>query len=82
MSLEKEAEIHAPFKEQAEKSFVVAEVRSIVQNGNTIILLLSEDNTIYWYDMSDGDLAASFIAQGDTVKVMADEDGRIASFIR
>ena len=69
-------------KEQAEKSFVVAEVRSIVQNGNTIILLLSEDNTIYWYDMSDGDLAASFIAQGDTVKVMADEDGRIASFIR
>ena len=69
-------------KEQAEKSFVVAEVRSIVQNGNTIILLLSEDNTIYWYDMSDGDLTASFIAQGDTVKVMADEDGRIASFIR
>ncbi|MBQ2231982.1 MAG: CvpA family protein, partial [Erysipelotrichaceae bacterium] len=69
-------------KDQAEKSFVVAEVRSIVQNGNTIILLLSEDNTIYWYDMSDGDLTASFIAQGDTVKVMADEDGRIASFIR
>ena len=64
----------------SEKTIVVKDVRSIVQNGNTLILILSQSDEICWYDMQDNDLRASFIKQGDVLKVQIDDNGHIRSF--
>ena len=68
-------------KETAEKTITISDVRSIVRDGNTLILLLSESGEIFYYDMGDGDLSASFIVIGDRISVLVDEDGRIDSFL-
>ncbi len=67
-------------KQKEEKLFTVAEARSIVRDGNTVIVLLSETSELYWYDMSDGDLKASFLKEGDQLKASVDETGRISEF--
>ncbi|MBQ1482171.1 MAG: CvpA family protein, partial [Erysipelotrichaceae bacterium] len=70
-----------PDEEKKEISFTVAKVEHIVQDGNTLILLQSEEGQIYFYDVNLGDLRAPFIAQGSSVKVLADEKGKIYGFL-
>ena len=68
--------------EGTEKTFTVKDIRTIVKDGNTLVLLLSETDEIYYYDISDGDLKASFIEIGAKVDVRVDENGRISSFLQ
>ena len=63
-------------------SFTVTGLQSYVKDGNTVILYLNEENEIYWYDLSNGDLHASFIEIGDTITVKAKADKEIIEFIR
>ena len=70
-----------PDEEKKEVSFTVAKVEHIVQDGNTLILLQSEEGQIYYYDVSLGDLRVPFIAQGSSVKVLVDEKGKIYGFL-
>ena len=64
-----------------EVCFVISDIRSVVKDGNTLFLYLSDTEKIYYYDMSDADLSASFLQIGDQVRVLAEEDGRIRSFL-
>ncbi|MBR5755514.1 MAG: CvpA family protein, partial [Erysipelotrichaceae bacterium] len=63
-------------------SFTVSDVMTIVQNGNSVVLLKDENGKIYSYDLSGGDFASVFTNVGDIVTVMADENGTITGFIR
>ncbi|MBR0417850.1 MAG: CvpA family protein [Erysipelotrichaceae bacterium] len=67
--------------ETAEKDFVVSEVRIIVKNGNSVVLLLDENDQIYWYDLSGSYYAASFIHEGDAVTANVTSIGEITEFI-
>ena len=67
--------------ETAEKDFVVSEVRIIVQNGNSIVLLLDQQGQIYWYDLSNANFAASFIHEGDSITANVTDAGEIKDFI-
>ncbi|MBR5341212.1 MAG: hypothetical protein IK151_04715 [Erysipelotrichaceae bacterium] len=68
--------------EYSEKTFTVSEVRIIVKDGNSIVLLTDESDNLYWYDLSDGDYAASFIKEAYNIKAMVSADGRIKEFIK
>ena len=68
--------------EYSEKTFTVSEVRIIVKDGNSIVLLIDESDNLYWYDLSDGDYAASFIKEAYKIKAMVSADGRIKEFIK
>ena len=63
-------------------SFTVSDVMTIVQNGNSVVLLKDENGKIYSYDLSGGDFASVFTNVGEIVTVMADENGTITGFIR
>ena len=65
----------------SEISFTISDIRTVVIDGNTVILLMDDGNRIYRYNMSKGDLRASFLKQGDSVKVLCDEYNEIAEFI-
>ena len=68
--------------QKEEKTFTVAQVQNIVRDGNTLIVILDTDNNLCWYDISDGDLAASFIKEGETLTAIIDDAGKISEFIR
>ena len=63
-------------------SFEVVGLQSYVKDGNTVILYMNDKNEIYWYDLSNGDLYASFIEIGDTIDVKAKADKEIVEFLR
>ncbi len=62
-------------------TFTVSEVQMIVKEGNSHVLFKEAGGRIYWYTMADGDLRFSFIKEGDTVTVKADEEGRIRELL-
>ena len=65
----------------SEISFTISDIRTVVIDGNTVILMMDDGNRIYRYNMSKGDLRTSFLKQGDSVKVLCDEYNEIAEFI-
>ena len=67
--------------ESAEKDFVVDEVRIIVKDGNSIVLLKDSNDQIYWYDLSGSYYAASFIHEGDAITAEVTGEGKIIEFI-
>lgn len=69
--------------ETTEASFLVSQVEKIVRDGNTLVVMRDDSiaSKIYYYDMSDGDLRASFIKEGASIKALCDEEGRIYEFI-
>ena len=64
-------------EERKEIVFTVSNTEHIVKDGNTLILLLSDEGQIYFYDVSLGDLRASFIKEGDQIKAIVGDSGRI-----
>ena len=64
-----------------EKTVTVKEVQLIVKEGNTIVLIQDTSGNISFYDMSDSDFRASFLREGDILKVMMNSEGRIREFI-
>ena len=66
--------------EFTEKEIEVKQVQTIVKDGNTIILILDVNDVIYYYDMSNGDFAASFVKQGDIIKIQVNSQGMIRQF--
>lgn len=63
-------------------SFEVKDLQSYVKDGNTVILYMNENKEIYWYDLSNGDLSASFIQIGDTITVKVKADKEIIEFVQ
>ncbi|MBQ2658179.1 MAG: hypothetical protein IJF87_06375 [Erysipelotrichaceae bacterium] len=63
-------------------SFEVIDLQSYVKDGNTLILYMNEKKEIYWYDLSNGDLSASFIEIGNTITVKVKADKEIIEFVQ
>lgn len=68
-------------KETKEISFTVSDVQIITVEGNSIVLILDENQNIYHYDLSDGDYRASFLKQNVLIKATVDENNSIKEFI-
>ena len=64
-----------------EKTIIVSEVQHVVKDGNTLVVLKDLNGNICWYDMSDGDLRASFIKEGFELKIRVNEEGRISELL-
>ncbi|MBQ3295017.1 MAG: CvpA family protein [Erysipelotrichaceae bacterium] len=63
------------------KHFTVDEVRIIVKDGNSIVLMKDSEGKIYWYDLSGSYYAASFIHEGDLISANVTGEGKITDFI-
>ena len=68
-------------KQTSEISFTVSDVQIITVDGNSIVLIMDENQNIYHYELSNGDYRASFLKQNVLIKALVDENNSITEFI-
>ena len=67
--------------ETKQLSFTISDAKIITVDGNSIVLLKDQADNIYYYALEKGDYRASFLKEGDTVKVSVDDQGSISEFL-
>ncbi len=65
----------------SEMTITVEDIEMVVRDGNTLVVIQDPDGSIFHYSMADGDLRMSFVKQGDTLKVLSDQEGRIRQLL-
>lgn len=55
----------------------ITKIEKIVMDGNTIVILVNDNDEIFSYNMSNGDLRVALLEVGETIKVSVDLNGNI-----